>query len=130
MKYDVYLQDVPGFPAPQGCIRRLKRSLYELRIAPRLWNLEITKFLVELGLRQSKSDPCLFFSSTVVLGLYVDDIVLGFWCGEEVTLQVIEKIQDRFKSKYLGLASHLLGLKVDQQRKSIHVDQSTFVDML
>jgi transposase InsO family protein len=53
MTYDVYLQDVPGFPAPRGFIRKLKRSLYGLRIAARLWNLEITKFLTELGLRQS-----------------------------------------------------------------------------
>ncbi|GJZ97961.1 ribonuclease H-like domain-containing protein [Tanacetum coccineum] len=42
---------------------RLKKSLYELKHAPRQWNAKLTHTLVENGFKQSKSDYSLFTES-------------------------------------------------------------------
>ena len=47
-------------PPRPGLVIKLKRSLYGLKQAGRYWNQMLSERLIELGLRQSKSDPCLF----------------------------------------------------------------------
>ena len=53
---------------------RLKRSLYGLSVAPRLWFQHLWKALEKEGFKQSKHDPCLMFTKDLIVIQYVDDL--------------------------------------------------------
>ena len=52
---------------------QLKKSLYGLSIAPRLWYQYQHKGLIEDNFHQSAHDECLFFKINMIIFLYVDD---------------------------------------------------------
>jgi Reverse transcriptase (RNA-dependent DNA polymerase) len=56
---------------------KLKKSLYGISLAPRLWFEHLRDKLLARGFRQSKFDPCLFYSATVYLVVYIDDVILA-----------------------------------------------------
>jgi len=63
-----------GLNAPK-IIVRLRKALYRLKHAPRLWHDNINAFLISLGFTQSVADPNLYFRSDGIrIILIVDDI--------------------------------------------------------
>lgn len=56
---------------------RLKKSLYGLTQAPQLWFEHLKGKLLKRGFTQSNLDPCLFYSDSILLVVYVDDIILA-----------------------------------------------------
>ena len=65
-----------GFTSMQQyktCLR-LKRSLYGLSVAPRLWFQHLWEALKRIGLKQSQHDPCLMFGKDLIVIQYVDDL--------------------------------------------------------
>ncbi len=56
----VYVRPPPGIDAPPGFVWKLRKSLYGLRQAPRVFNQFLTSIMLRLGFTQSKLDPCLF----------------------------------------------------------------------
>lgn len=76
--------DLPQLHASLVC--KLKKSLYGLRQAPRLWFSNLSSTLLNMGYQQSKTDYSLFSkhtsSSITLILVYVDDLVL---CGNCMT---------------------------------------------
>ena len=62
LEEQVYLVQPPGFHSRTNTsvVCRLKKSLYELKQAPRAWNAKITQRLHRMGFATSKSDSSLF----------------------------------------------------------------------
>lgn len=62
LKEEIYLRQPPGFEkGEQVC--KLKKSLYGLKQAARVWNEVLHKVLIECGCNQSTDDPCLYTRS-------------------------------------------------------------------
>lgn len=59
---------------PPGSCLRLRRSLYGLADASQIWFEKLRDSLIDFGLVQCVSDPCIFHSEDIVLGTYVDDV--------------------------------------------------------
>ena len=59
-------------PKAPTCLR-LKKSLYGLTIAPKLWYQYLQKGLIEDNFQQSAHDECLFFKRNMFIFLFVDD---------------------------------------------------------
>jgi hypothetical protein len=84
---------------------KLKKSLYGLKQAGRLWNDMLNDFLVnKLSFQRCKTDRCMYVklvgSDTIVVGIYVDDI---FATGTRK--QVVDDFFEDTKEmdiKYLG----------------------------
>jgi hypothetical protein len=55
---------------------KLKKSIYGLHHAGRDWNEYLTKLILELGMKQSMSDPCVFYKDKLWIAVHVNDIVL------------------------------------------------------
>src|SRR5579862_9432714 len=50
-----------GMKAKMVC--RLLRSLYGLKQASRVWNIQLHEFLIKIGFKRSNADTCLYVSS-------------------------------------------------------------------
>ena len=78
----VWIHMPRGFKSDQPSDRRtclkLVKSLYGLSVAPRLWYEHIREALLKQGLKQSATDPCLLYSSTIMIVLYVDDLGIAY----------------------------------------------------
>ena len=102
-----------GFRASSGgktCLR-LKKSLYGLSVAPRLWYQHLWKALKKLGLQQSKHDACLLLRKDLIVICYVDD--LGIQAPtKEIVDELITKLEEEgFDLTHEGSFSEYLGIK-------------------
>lgn len=62
--------------ALKGGSLRLRKALYGLEQAPRLWYSEINTFLLSLGFTPSLFDPSLYQDDELFLLLCVDDMII------------------------------------------------------
>jgi hypothetical protein len=60
-------------------VLRLKKTLYGLWQSPRAFWKYMTEKLEQVGLNQSKFDPCLFIGPDVICVVYVDDLIFWLW---------------------------------------------------
>ncbi|CAN6572721.1 unnamed protein product [Malus baccata var. baccata] len=129
----LYMTQPPGFQSvasPSQYVCKLNKSLYGLKQAPRAWNERFTSYLPGLGFQSSFADPSLFVkhndAGTVVLLLYVDDIILT---GSSSTLidDVIVQLTKEFDMKDLGQLNYFLGLQVSYHSGGLFVSQSKYI---
>jgi len=114
-------------------ICRLKKTLYELKQAPRAWYAELRVFLSSLGFVNSTVDASLSIHQKLgvklYLLLYVDDsIVTGSSPTEVSTL--IAALVGRFSLKDLGYLNYFLGVKVIPSIASIFLSQRKYITNL
>jgi hypothetical protein len=78
-------------------ILELKKALYGLIEASRLWNEELTKTLTSAGFTQSVMDPCLYIHKerNLLVCVYVDDLLLSYRLAED-----LQWLCDLLESKY------------------------------
>ena len=95
----------------QTHVLKLLMSLYGLRQTGKNWFLCLKASLLHRGFVQSQIDPCLFYSATVVIIVYVDDAIL---CGlnQHDINQVIESIKSDFKLTDEGDFHTYLGINM------------------
>ena len=89
------------------------------------------KFLVEeLDFKVCIYDGCILMKKDLVLGLYVDDIIVT---GEfDVVEDFIKNFRDRFKSRYYEQVKDFIGceLKWDMETNSVLLHQMTMIEKL
>ena len=82
---DIYMSEQAGFTATgeeSHLIRRLKKSLYGLKQASRMWYQKFDSYIWHLGYHRSDSGPCMYSphladESWIYLILYVDGILIA-----------------------------------------------------
>ncbi|CAL1398408.1 unnamed protein product [Linum trigynum] len=128
----VYMELPPGLrdlPEYKGKVCRLKKSIYGLKQASRMWYAKLTESLISNGFKQSLADYSIFLSTVqghlVVLIVYVDDIVVGS-ASLEAVKEVKKMLMSLFKMKDLGELQYFFGLEVSRTDKGIHVCQRKY----
>ena len=61
---------------PKGKVLLLLKSLYGLREASRIWYDLLSAELMEIGLKNLPSAPCVFVRDVVMAVCYVDDLLV------------------------------------------------------
>lgn len=125
---EIYMQQPKGFvvPGKEKFVCRLKRSLYGLKQAARIWNTTISELLKGLGFDQSRSDPCLFIKRSpgggfVYLMLHVDDMIVAGMTEKEI--DAVE-----FELSSLGEISHFLGIRITKDTNGFYcLDQENYI---
>ncbi|CAL1400034.1 unnamed protein product [Linum trigynum] len=132
LEEDVYMELPEGLrnkPEYKGKVCKLKKSLYGLKQASRMWYAKLTDSLLANGFRQSKSDYSIFLTDIrghlVVLIVYVGDIVVGSEDLDAVKT-VKNMLKSLFKMKDLGELQYFLGLEVNRTTDGIHVSQRKY----
>ena len=74
LEEEVFMQQPEGYKSEgeTQLVCKLKRSLYELKQAPRCWNTALDTCLKDMSFNQSSTDPC---KELVIVAVYVDDII-------------------------------------------------------
>ena len=128
---EVYMYPPEGYDkAKPGQVYKLERSLYGLKQASRQWNVELTKFLLQQGFLQSKSDYSLFTKAsaghfTFIL-VYVDDLLIAG--DDDHSIAAIKaKLHEAFTIKDLGHARYFLGIEIARSHTGTFVNQRKYI---
>jgi hypothetical protein len=129
----IYIHTPRGFRSgggPDTCLR-LNKSLYGISQAPRLWFEHLKAHLLKRGFSQSRLDPCLFYSATVTLVVYVDDVICA--SKDSAAIQtVLTSLKSEFTLTEEGELATFLGISVDRNRndKSFTLTQTGLIDRI
>jgi hypothetical protein len=133
---EIYMEQPEGFNEQQpDMVLRLHKSLYGLKQASRNWNLEISKFVVNLGYTQLQSDSCIYIKKSrtgrlIILALYVDDTIivvhkddLNEWFTDK------SAINEKYEIEDLGECQWILNMKLtrDRRRRTITLSQAAYI---
>ena len=114
LEEEVYIEAPPGCDICQeDQVCKLKKSLYGLKQASRTWNATLIKFLNEYGLKQLKSDVCVFVNKHLIVAIYVDDLIIASKDEKDI-IEFKNSISNKFNTKDLGEANYVLKIKVEQ----------------
>jgi len=107
---------------------RLKKSLYGLAIAPKLWYEHLLKGLKELGFEHSSYDRCLLYKEGCLLITFVDDCGLAVKNDDDIDWFVDELRKKGFELKIEGDFDAFLGVAIDKQDDgTIHMHQKGLI---
>ena len=111
--------------------KRLAKSLYGTRIAPRRWWLELKTFLESIGFESNSNEPCLFRRGSGLDLIYflwfVDD---GICCGfnKEAIDRAKAELASKYEMKDLGACKRFLGLNVKREGGLLSLSQEGYID--
>lgn len=116
----IYVKQSHDFVIDFNLICRLRKALYDLKQASRVWSIMIQSFLNKLDFHEIESDKSLFVSEDkkMFIVIYVDDLLII-----EADMSHINKIKTEFKSTFkmtdLNLTLHYLNMKIrrDKERR-------------
>lgn len=99
LEENIFMKQPAGFEDGSGRVCLLKKSIYGLKQASRCWNVAFVKCLIDFGLRQCDSDPCVFVGTgerLLILGIYVDDGLIVAESEEDIR-QLMDKLKCKFE---------------------------------
>jgi hypothetical protein len=137
LEEEIYMEQPEGFE--QGGpdhVCRLKKSLYGLKQAGRVWNKKLHATLAKMGFHRISSDNSVYVfirdDVRIILPVFVDDITLA--CKSSSVLDsTVKELASHFKLHDLGPTTYLLGIKIDRDRSNrrIYLSQRQYIlDML
>jgi Reverse transcriptase (RNA-dependent DNA polymerase) len=118
-------QDIFGEDTVDKCLE-LKKSLYRLSVAPKLWYLHLQKQLEVKGFKLSAINPCLYFRNSVAIAVYVDDLIMIGHTTKELEV-IVKDLQEDFKVTDKGELSGFLGIDVKHHGNKFQVAEPTLI---
>jgi hypothetical protein len=113
-----------------ACLK-LRKSLYGLNCAPRLWFIHLERALSELEFKKSSYNKCLLFQPGMILVCFIDDCGLAVDDPAKVDWIVDELHKKGFKLEVVGDFTEFLGVALDKAPAgSIHIHQSGLIDKI
>ncbi|KAJ1700873.1 hypothetical protein LUZ63_000652 [Rhynchospora breviuscula] len=127
---EVYMRLPPGFASSlPGKVCRLKKSLYGLRQAPRMWFSKLTTALLKYGFTQSRADYSLFVcakgNTFLTVLVYVDDLIVG-GNDREAIKKFKKYLGGTFHMKDLGLLKYFLGIEMARGPTGLFLSQRKY----
>lgn len=134
LRETIYMEQPPGFDNNnKGKVCLLKKGIYGLKQASKIWYDRVNKLLCENGFSQSKCEPCIYTSKVnnclVIVALYVDDFYI-FYNNELAKDQLVKLLMNEFNCKNLGNLKSCIGINVTRGKDFLKLDQSDYVKRL
>ena len=137
----IYICTPPhGCPiTPSNIYWRLRKTLYGLKQSPHHFYELAKKILTSMGMKQSKTAPCLFYGTTIeaelpiYLGLYVNDFMYYYFSESDKVEEYFEtEFQKHVPVTFDKEVDYFLGIKFQNEKKNGHVSiklsQAAYVD--
>ena len=133
MERKIYLKP-PIEAYAEGKLWCLKKAVYGLSDASRIWYLSITDELMKLNVSTSSYDKALFFQKVYgklsgLLLIHVDDFL---WSGDKNFQDVvISRLKEVFKiSRECEGIFKYIGINIVQSAENITIDQLSYIDSI
>lgn len=123
LKHRIYCRPPPGLLS-NGALFLLK-TLYGLKQSGREWYAVLSEWLKSQHFSQANFDPCVFISSDLVLGIYVDNVLMVGTQEQIDTMLCLTKARFRFRD--LGRPRMMLGLEIDHFDDHMELHQRTYI---
>ena len=120
----IYVEQPRGFSKKPNHVLRLNRSLYGLKQAPRHFFTYLSERLVKHGLQQSQYDPCLFMNSTMIIIVYIDDLLIYAPNDTMIDNFITAMQKDEVCLRREGTAEGYLGIDIKTVNGQLHLTQS------
>ena len=122
LSHEIYMEQPQGFRKDSSLVCIMKKSLYDLKQAPRAWYANMESYLLSQNFVQCKSDPNVYMLKTadslLLLVLYVDDLMITGSLNS--TLAAVKMIfHDRFLMIDMGPLHFFLGLEISHDASGI-----------
>ena len=109
---------------------KLKKSLYELKQAPRAWYKKISRYFTDIGFFK-----CFFYSDLYMLNQEKDVVLILFYVNDllitknndEIIKECIYKLKATFEIIDLGLLHYYLEMQVYQYKDYTYLNQSKYI---
>jgi len=135
LEEEIYMLQPEGF-RNSNKVCHLKKSLYGLKQASRVWNKKLDSSLKDFGLKQSRVDPCVYSQSSskgiLIVAIYVDDLLI-FSNDQNLKSSLKKNLMSTFEMKDIGPARFVLGMQISRDRSNgkLWIDQEPYIrDML
>jgi hypothetical protein len=133
LEEDIYMQQPEGFEmgGPEY-VCKLRKSLYGLKQAGRVWNKTLQSILLSMGFQRVQSDHSLYIFHRdgvhIFMPVFVDDITMAGKDGDKIN-SVIQELSSHFKLHDLGPTTQLLGMEIykDHPNRTLSISQSQFI---
>jgi transposase InsO family protein len=135
---EIYMNQPEGFivKGQENKVCRLNKALYGLKQAGMIWNQNLDDFLrTVLNFQQTRADPCVYvykkLQSMVILGVYVDDILLAH-NDEALCDTIVGKFATKWDITDLGCPARLLGMQISRKNDNgaVGLSQRAYVEEL
>ncbi len=126
----VYVEQPRGFNRQFNHVLRLRKSLYGLKQAPRHFFHYLTTRLLKQGLTQSQFDPCLFFNSSMIVIVYVDDLLIFAKSDDMITTFISNMQHEEICLRKEGTAEGFLGVDIKEVDGKIHLTQTGLTERI
>ena len=116
---DIFVQPPPEvYQHRPGVVWKLHRALYGLRTSPKMWQEHLHAALQGMGLRQLKSDRCVWVKKDIIVLAYIEDLWITGASGE--TTSFLTQLRQAFSLKHAAVLTtqqHLrfLGKRIFRQ---------------
>ncbi|CAI7830905.1 unnamed protein product [Closterium sp. NIES-53] len=130
---EIYVEYPHTYPTSPPSVCKLKKSLYGIKQAPRLWQQHLNRKLTEVGFRQLPHDPGMYRlddkGSYALLVAYVDDILYvssTTSLGDRIEAELKKSLDLTISTK----VTQFLGLNVSRTSSAIHLTASKYAESL
>lgn len=128
LNVDIYIKVSEGVKVKDTKVLKLKKALYGLKDAPRVWNECLNNFATRNNLRRSNNDTCLYIEENIWLVVWVDDILITG--SEEAIEEMIKKLKKEFNATNLGKIKCFLGTEIIREEDTIKLSQKKLIDKI
>lgn len=127
---EIYMKQPPGFSTGDK-VYRLKKSLYGLKQAARVWNQTLHEALTTNGCDQNETDKCLYVKKedgkVMFILIHVDDILVAY-SDEKLASSTMKNVGKGFEIKDLGEVKHYLGISIERKDGNFLISQQKYID--
>ncbi len=127
----MYMEQPPGYvnQTHPNLVCRLKKTLYDLKQAPRAWSNKISQYLVTSGFQSFDANFSLYVKKTnrgiFIIVIYVDDLIITKDSIANIS-NLKKLLKQKFEMKDLGELHYFLGIEVIQSPKRIWLLQRQY----
>jgi hypothetical protein len=130
---EIYMEQPQGLRQDSYFVYRLKKSLYGLKKAPRVWYYKMDSYLFSHNFVRCKSKLNVYMlrmtDSLLLLILYVDDFLIT-GCSNSMIDPVKRILYDMFLMMNKFLLHFFLGLNIDQDASGINISEDKYAQDL
>jgi hypothetical protein len=106
---------------------KLRKSIYGLRISAINWYNTIRTILLDIGFDICLSDNCIFFSQVLIIGIYVDDLIVLFK-NDDLYVKFVNSLSSKLNIVDKGVIEKCLNTNVKCKDDVLYIDQSTYIN--